>query len=388
MRFTTRVGAALLLVGALPGALAAQQRGSAAGGATGTPQNPVQVPVNNTAFGGSSAEFLLLGAGARGMALGGAYATIANDVSALYYNPAGLPLMGQAQANVTIMPYIANTNYYWTGLAFPFSDGDFGMGVQLGHFGFGNQPVYTTADPDNTSGDTYGVDENYVGISFAHAFIERFTAGFTLKFVNDNLASGLGGATGRAFALDFGTNFHTELGGNPLHMSFVVQNLGSNIRHQGHALDFRQFGSGGNADAGQRLDPTLAQFQASSFPLPRLFRVGLAYDPVSTETTRLSLMGEFVEANQMPVTGGGGAELHWQSAESPIGASLRASYELQPDERNLGTYQPSNTWADGISVGGGLSYAIQDQYKLAFDYTYRNFGGLGNVDVFSVSFGW
>jgi len=45
---------------------------------------------DNTAYGGASGEFLLLGAGARGTALGGAYAALATDVTAMYYNPAGL----------------------------------------------------------------------------------------------------------------------------------------------------------------------------------------------------------------------------------------------------------------------------------------------------------
>ena len=53
---------------------------------------------DNTAFGTSSAEFLLLGAGARGTALGGAYAALATDVTALYYNPAGVAQMGRPGA--------------------------------------------------------------------------------------------------------------------------------------------------------------------------------------------------------------------------------------------------------------------------------------------------
>ena len=49
-----------------------------------------QAQTDNIAFGGSSAEFLLLGAGARGTALGGAFAALTTDVTALYYNAAGL----------------------------------------------------------------------------------------------------------------------------------------------------------------------------------------------------------------------------------------------------------------------------------------------------------
>ncbi len=50
---------------------------------------------DNTAIGTASAEFLLLGAGARGAALGGAYSAIADDIEAMYWNPGGLALLEQ-----------------------------------------------------------------------------------------------------------------------------------------------------------------------------------------------------------------------------------------------------------------------------------------------------
>ena len=44
---------------------------------------------DNTPYGTTAAEFLLFGAGARGTALGDAFAAIATDISSLYYNPGG-----------------------------------------------------------------------------------------------------------------------------------------------------------------------------------------------------------------------------------------------------------------------------------------------------------
>src|SRR5690348_1951621 len=70
---------------------------------------------DNVAYGGTSGEFLLLGAGARGAALGGAYAALATDVTALYYNPGGLAQMRRPQAMVSTYDYIAGTRYSWLG---------------------------------------------------------------------------------------------------------------------------------------------------------------------------------------------------------------------------------------------------------------------------------
>ena len=69
MRLISRAVTTLFMVVALPGLLWAQDG-----------DNPVQIESDNTAFGGSSAEFLQFGSGARGMALGGSFSTIVDDV--------------------------------------------------------------------------------------------------------------------------------------------------------------------------------------------------------------------------------------------------------------------------------------------------------------------
>ena len=86
--------AGALLLG-LPAAAAAQVIG------------PGFIPNDNTAYGTTSGEFLLLGGGARGTALGNAYAALAGDVSALYYNPAGIAQMNRPQAQVGSYNYVA-----------------------------------------------------------------------------------------------------------------------------------------------------------------------------------------------------------------------------------------------------------------------------------------
>src|SRR5260370_12824819 len=82
----------------------------------------VTLPSDNTAYGTTSAEFLLLCASARGMSLGGAYAALATDVSALYYNPASIAQLSRPSALVSSSRYIDNTPYMWGGLAVPQAD--------------------------------------------------------------------------------------------------------------------------------------------------------------------------------------------------------------------------------------------------------------------------
>ena len=116
-RFALRCALAVALVG-LPASLAAQVP---------------EVSTDNTPFGATSGEFLLLGAGARGTALGNAYSSLSMDVSALYYNPAGIALMSRPQAMVGSYDYVADTRYTWGGAAFPFGGGSKAFGVQMGN---------------------------------------------------------------------------------------------------------------------------------------------------------------------------------------------------------------------------------------------------------------
>jgi hypothetical protein len=347
--------------------------------------------VENTNIGTSSAEFMALGAGARGMALGGSFSALTRDVEALYYNPAGIAMMdGGLQGMATVMPYFADTHYYWVGLAFPW-DYQWAIGLSFGSFGFGNQPVYTEADPEGASGEVYGVSESYVAFSFAHAFIDRFTGGVTAKIIIDQL--GKTSATG--FAFDIGTNFHTELGNRPIAFSVVIQNLAGSLEHSGAGLDFAAFPGDPNNpdDPSANVDPSPSRFQSQSFPIPTAFRVGIVYDVVATLPHRLSMLGEFVEPNAGNTTWGLAGEYEYGTQDKPISAALRASYNYQADNylsaeeeaQFAGATSASDRGLDGLALGAGLKWRFSS-FEAQLDYVYRHFGTMGTVDAFTIAF--
>jgi hypothetical protein len=362
---------ATLLLGFVPGGLAAQSVDN----------------TDNTGYGTTAAEFLLLGANARGAALGTPFAAIANDVGALYYNPAGAAMAKHAGVQVSTYEYVADTRYSWGGLNLPFGGGRSAVGLHLGTFGFGDQPVYTVEQPDGT-GAVYSVNQTYVGLTYAQNFSDRFSAGITPKVVLDQL----GDASGSAFAVDFGTNFHSALGGHPIAFSFTLTNLGTNISYSGTALDVAV---PRDSVPGVPPVPTVPQpgeYSTKAWSLPTTFAVALAYDLVAASSTRWTLMGNF---NQ-PINNKAGfafaTEAEFRNlGETGFGTALRLSYSYQPANNvtvTLPTSMNDEENLQGLAFGGGLFYQTPGKFRIGLDYAYRYMGILGGTNFFSLDFGW
>jgi len=345
---------------------------------------------DNTAYGGASGEFLLLGAGARGTALGGAYAALSTDITAMYYNPAGLAQLARPGVMLSTSQYIADTKYAWAGIAFPLAGGVRSVGLSLGSFGFSDQPIYTLTDPDG-NGRTYSVRQTFISGTLAQNFSDRFSAGVTLKFINDRL----GTAKANGVAVDFGTNFHASVGARPIRASFVIQNLGTNLQHSGEDLivGVTRQPPLGTVDVPQ--EPQSAALSTSSWTLPVLFRVGVALDLVAQGSNHLTVLSEFTQPNNTKPGAGAGFEWAMQNiGQRGFSVAARGSYTLQPDNQvndlviGIPTKESSGTFtADGLSLGGGLEYA-RGQTRLGFDYAWKSLGTLGSVNFLSFSIGW
>jgi hypothetical protein len=351
-------------------------------------QTSSDINQNNTAYGTTAAEFLLFGAGARGTALGGAFSALVTDPSALYYNPAGISLMPRAGAMVGTYDYVADTRYSWGGIAFPFSGGSKAIGLSVGTFGFKDQPVYTAEEPDGT-GSVYSVSETSVGLTFAQNFSDRFSAGLTAKGVFDNL----GQASGKAFAVDFGTNFHSQLSGHPIKFAFTVMNVGTNLSYAGTALEVTAPRDSIPGEAPVPQNPQPSEFRTKDFPLPITFRVGLAYDLLTGDNSRLTVISDFNQPNNNGAGFSGGGE--WMSSRlggSAFGFALRGSYSYQP-ANNLDPANPSSTALSdeeklqGLAFGGGVNYE-SGNFNLGLDYAWKYLGVLGGTNFFSVTLGW
>src|SRR2546421_1731594 len=345
---------------------------------------------HTSSCGGAAGASLLRGAGARGRARGGASAALATDVTAMYYNPAGLAQLARPGVQVTSNSYIAGTKYTWAGIAFPMSGGVRSIGLSLGSFGFGDQPVYTVADPEG-DGRTYSVRQTFISGTYAQNFSDRFAAGFSLKFIADRL----GTAKANAFAVDFGTNFHASVGPRPIRASFVIQNLGSNLKYSGQDLivGVTRQPPLGTVDVPQ--EPQSAQLSTTSWILPITFRVGVALDLLQRGSNRVTVLSEFTQPNNTQPSAGAGLEFGMQNiAQRGFSIAGRASYSIQTDNQtnDIALGMPTrestgNFTSDGLALGGGIEYA-RGSTRLGFDYAWRSLGTLGSVNYLRFSLGW
>lgn len=370
--FSPRVILSVALLGFMPQVASAQQ------------DNP-----DNTAYGTNAAEFLLLGTNARGTALGGSYVAMATEVGGVNANPAAIALMTRPAAQFSQLNYVADSKMSWGAVAFPTSGGAKAFGLQLGSFGFTDQPVYTVGQPDGT-GEAYDVAETFAAITYAQNFSDRFSVGISAKGVFDQL----GQASGSAFAIDFGTHFHSNLSGKPIRFAFTLKNLGTKLTYDGDAIRTTSPRKVLPGEQPITEEPQASVYRTTPFSLPTIFRVGLAYDVMAGANSRMTLMGEFNQASGDKAGYGFGAELAADRlGNSNFGIAARGSYSATPsasyktDFSGVSIEKTSDEKKQGLAVGGGISYQTPT-FAIGFDYAWKSVGLLGNANYFTVTMGW
>lgn len=373
-----KISAAVLALALLPGLGRAQ-----------TVQPPTERSnPDNTRFGGTSAVFLTLPADARGAALGRSFGAIVDDAGAMFYNPAGLSLMNSNMAMFSYTPYIASTRHISAGLGWSLRGGEWGLGLSLVNFGFSDSPVYTE-DAEEGNGEKYSVSNTAIGVTGAFQFSDRFSAGLTTRLVTEQL----GRTSSTGITVDFGTNYHAELGGRAIRASFAILNYGTPLRQSGPVLNTAV----NPIDNSMNVEDQPATLRASAFDPPTEFRVSVAYDVMSSARNRVTAMGEFAQPNDNKPGAGAGLEL-MSKVSGDLSAALRGSYTYQGDNQSdvsadfatnaFNSDVSSKDGLDGLAAGAGLAWRAGRRGSISLDYAFRHLGNLGTTNMFAVKVGF
>jgi hypothetical protein len=314
---------------------------------------------NISKVGTSVAQFLKIGVSARTIAMGEAFVAVANDVSAIHTNPAGLARIYANEAMFTHTNWIAQTNFEFG--AFALNLGTFGtLGFMVQSFSSGDMAVRTVEEPDGT-GEFFHVQNLAGAISYARNLTEQFSIGINVKYIHEEIWH----MSANAFAVDVGTLFHTPFWGIVLGAS--ITNFGTSMQLSGRDIKFAHDPdplNNGNVSV------VNAEHEMLSYSLPLRFQVGLAKDLVQSEYNRLTIAIDALHPNDNFESVNVGAEYGWKEL-----IFLRAGYKslfLADTE-------------EGLTLGFGANIRISGTFSIKADYAYADFGRLENAQRFSLA---
>lgn len=159
----------------------------------------VCLSAGSTAFAG--VEFLRLGGGARPMAMGEAYVGLADDISAMYFNPAGLARMEFPEIISMSNYWLADTRQIIAGFAVPTELGVFG----IGYSGLGSGDIQGY-DQNGAVTSAFNTNSSSVNLSFGKRLDPNWSWGIGLKSVAERLAD----SNASTYALDAGLQYRVN----------------------------------------------------------------------------------------------------------------------------------------------------------------------------------
>jgi len=318
-------------------------------------------PVYNqdiTKVGTSSAAFLGIDIGARAAAMGGAFVAVANDLTAIYWNPAGISRLPTVQVAFMHAEFIADTKFDWAALSIPLNRlGSIALSItSLAH---DDMEIRTIEEPEGT-GEFFSAADIAMGLSYAINLSNRFSIGINGKFIRSQIFNESASAVG----FDVGTLFRTNFNG--LRIGATIINFGQKMRLRGRDLitlvDLAPDKFGSN-------DRIVSEIQTGSFDLPLAFRAGIAMDVLNIKGSRLTVSLEAFNPSDNAESVNTGMEYTFSDF-----ASIRFGYKslFKADSE------------EGFTAGGGLNLNV-DGSKIIVDYAYSDFGRLKNVTRFSIA---
>jgi hypothetical protein len=307
--------------------------------------------------GTTAAKFLSIDVGPRATAMGSAYVSVANDVSAMYWNPAGIARVDNFDALFSSSKWLADISFNYAGAVLPLAD--FGtLGINATFITMDPVEVTTTDYPEGT-GEFVDAGMYAIGLAYARNLTDRFSIGFNVKYIHERVYQG----DANGFALDVGTLFDTKLNGMKIGMS--ISNYGTKMKLDGQAFIVQH---DVYTDINGNNETINAELSRDPYELPLTFRLGVSMDVLkglynsnlilsvdalhpSDDVESINIGGEYVYHNIL---------------------SLRAGWK---DLFKTDTEQ-------SVVFGGGVQYELSGT-KLSFDYSYLYFGKLPNIQMFS-----
>ena len=315
------------------------------------------LPLNSDAFslisnlggqrsGTASLQFLKIGVGARAAGLGDNFVALADDPTTLYWNPAGIASFEGNEIIFTHTEWAVDIDYEFTGIIWK-AQQEHTLGLSCGVLHTAEMDVTTEYAPRGT-GETFTYGDFLLGLTYARELTDRFAFGITAKYVQENLDN----LTIRTGLLDLGMFFKT--GFQSLRIGTSLLNFGYNVKPSGESTYY----------SSEQETATTNDYE--SFPVPTLFKFGMAYDAFNTGREKLTSAFEMNHSSD----GSENLRLGSEFLFSNI-LVVRVGYKF-------------NTSEEGLCAGGGINNIRILGSSASIDYAYTDFGRLGNTHQLSL----
>jgi len=159
---------------------------------------------NVSKVGITAATFLEIEVGARAIGMGGAFVAVANDATAIFWNPAGIARLPRGEAILIHTNWLVETNFDFSGIVIPAGYmGSFAVSVTS--LRTDEMEVRTVLKPEGT-GEKFSYGDLSAGLSYAKNLTDRFSIGINAKYISQRIWH----MDAKGYALDIGTLCLTE----------------------------------------------------------------------------------------------------------------------------------------------------------------------------------
>lgn len=293
----------------------------------------------------STAQFLKIGVGGRASAMGDAFVAVANDASALYWNPAGLTQTTSNEILISHNEWLVDIKHQFIGGIYHLSANDV-VGLSFTTLHMDDMPVTTEVMPFGT-GEYFGYGDIAIAFTYSRKMTEQFSFGATVRYIEETLDK----LKMRGVMIDLGTFYWTGLG--TTRFAVAITNFGNELAPDGEVV---LFGGRNNSEW-------------QSFSPPTMFRIGFAFEPYQTDMHRITTSIQLNHPNDNSENVSTGFEYAWKEL-----FYARGGYKINVDEQDF-------TFGAGVKVPLGIA-------DVTFDYAFANFEKLGSSHRFSLLLGF
>jgi len=314
-----------------------------------------------TKSGTTAAQFLKIGIGARGTAMGGAFAAIDGDISSMYWNAAGIASMNRLETMFVDGDWLAGVRLQYLGFSIPIHRIGV-LGLSVTNLSVPEDKVRTISEPEGT-GEYWGARDLAANLCFARKLSDKFSIGGNIKYIQQTIWH----ASASTYAADLGALFETPFNG--IRLGASINNYGGKMKLEGRdqkiSVDPDPLNQG-------NVEFINANLETDQFPIPLIFRVGLSGELINKQNLRLSYAIDALHPNDNSEYVNLGMETVFNNL-----VSIRAGYPSLYKEESI----------EGPTFGAGLNYRIwRTATILKVDYSFADFGPLGDVKRISIGF--